>query len=75
MQATQRVAALDALLAQAIERQQAAAELLDKLASQNARMVEAIDTLGQGYQSLKTWLIVVSVIAISALVWVASIAR
>lgn len=75
VQATQRLAALDALLAQAIERQQAAAELLDKLASQNARMVEAIDALGRGYRTLKTWLIVVSVIAISALVWVASIAR
>ena len=75
VQAMQRIAALDALLVQAIERQQAAAELLDKLASQNARMVEAIDTLGRRYQSLKTGLIVVSVVAIAALVWVASVAR
>ena len=75
VQAMQRIAAMEALLAQAIERQRAAAELLDKLASQNARMVEAIDALGRGYRSLKTWLIVVSVAAVAALVWVASIAR
>lgn len=74
-QATQRIAALEAQLAQAIERQQAVAELLDKLASQNAQMVEAIDALGKRGQALKGWLIAVSLVAIAALAWAASIAR
>lgn len=74
-QATQRIAVLEASLARAIERQQAGAELLDKLASQNAEMVTAIDVLGKNSQALRGWLIAVGIVAIAALVWVAFIAR
>ena len=50
--AHRRIGALESSLAQATERQQAAAELLDALAAQNAQLVEAIDALRRRVQIL-----------------------
>ena len=74
-QATQRISALESRLAQTAERQQAAAALIDSLASQNARLVEAVDALDKRCQGLKVALCLVAVAAIGALIWVAAIAR
>ncbi len=73
--ATQRITALESRLAQTAERQQAAAALIDSLASQNARLVEAVDALDKRCQGLKVALAIVAVVAVSALIWVAVIAR
>jgi hypothetical protein len=73
--ATRRIASLEARLTQATERQQAAAELLDSLASQNARMVEAIDALRQRGRALVIAGVVLAAALIGTLTWVASIAR
>ncbi len=75
LRATQRIAALESGLAQTAERQQAAAALIDSLASQNARLVEAVDALDKRCQNLKMALVVVAVACIGTLVWVAAIAR
>ncbi len=74
-QALQRVIAMESRLAQIAERQQAAAALIDSLASQNARLVEAVDALDKRCRSLKVALCVVAVAAVGALIWVAGIAR
>lgn len=75
-QATQRLTALESRLAQTAERQQAAAALIDTLASQNARLVEAVDALDKRCQGLKVALCLVAmVVAVGALVWVAAVAR
>ncbi len=74
-QATQRITVLEARLAQTTERQQAAAALIDSLASQNARLVEAVDALDQRCQALKVALCLVALVAVGALIWVAAIAR
>ena len=73
--ATRRIGALEVQLAQATERQRVAAELLDSLAAQNARLVEAIDALRQRVQGLLIAVVVVAVSAVGTWVWVASIAR
>lgn len=73
--ATHRIGALEAQLAQSTERQQAAAELLDSLAAQNARLVEAVDALRQRVQALLIAGGVLAVALIGAFIWVASIAR
>ena len=73
--AMQRIAALESRLAQTGERQQAAAALIDTLASQNARLVTAVDALDKRCQGLKVALCLVAVVAIGALAWVAAIAR
>ena len=75
VQATQRINALESRLAQTAERQQAAAALIDSLASQNARLVEAVDALDKRCQGLKVALCVVAVLAVGALIWLAAIAR
>ena len=74
-QATQRITALESRLAQTAERQQAAAALIDSLASQNARLVEAVDALDKRCQGLKVAVWVIAVVAIGALICVAAIAR
>ncbi len=74
-QATQRITALESRLAQTAERQQAAAALINSLASQNARLVEAVDALDKRCQGLKVALCLVAVVAVGALIWVAGIAR
>ena len=74
-QALHRISALESRLAQTTERQQAAAALIDSLASQNARLVEAVDALDKRCQGLKLALVLVAVVAVGALVWVAAIAR
>ncbi len=74
-QATQRIAVLEARLAQTAERQQAAAALIDSLASQNARLVEAVDALDKRCQGLKVALCVVAVLAVGTLIWLAAVAR
>lgn len=74
-QAVQRVAALESLLVQTTERQHAAAALIDTLATQNARLVEAVDALDKRCQGLKVALFVVAVVAVGALIGVAVIAR
>lgn len=74
-QASQRIASLESLLAQATERQQAAAALIDTLATQNARLVEAVDALDKRCQGLKLALWLVAVVALAALIGVAAIAR
>lgn len=74
-QATRRIAALESRLAQTAERQHAAAALIDTLASQNARLVEAVDALDKRCQGLKVALCLVGVVAVGALVWVATLAR
>ena len=73
--AIQRITALESRLAQTAERQQAAAALIDTLASQNARLVEAVDALDKRCQGLKIALCLVAVVAVGALIWVAAIAR
>ena len=73
--ATRRIGALEVQLAQATERQRVAADLLDSLAAQNARLVEAIDALRQRVQGLLIAVVVVAVSAVGTWVWVASIAR
>lgn len=74
-QATRRIASLESSLAQATERQQAAAALIDTLATQNARLVEAVDALDKRCQGLKLALWLVAVVALAALIGVAAIAR
>lgn len=74
-QAQQRIASLESRLAQVAERQQAAAALIDTLATQNARLVAAVDVLGQRCQTLKWALWVVALVAVGAWVWVAVLAR
>lgn len=74
-QATQRIALLETRLAQTAERQQAAAALIDSLASQNARLVEAVDALDKRCQGLKVALCIVAVLAVATLIWLAAIAR
>ena len=74
-QAAQRIAALESRLVEATERQQAAAALIDTLATQNARLVEAVDALDQRCQGLKVALCVVGVAAVGALLGVIVIAR
>ena len=74
-QATQRITVLEARLAQTAERQHAAAALIDSLASQNARLVEAVDALDKRCQSLKVALCVVALLAVGTLIWLAAIAR
>jgi len=74
-QATQRITALESSLVQTAERQQAAAALIDALASQNAGLVEAVDALDKRCQGLKVALCIVAVVAVGALTWVAVIAR
>lgn len=74
-QATQRITALETRLAQTAERQQAAAALIDSLASQNARLVEAVDALDKRCQGLKVALCIVAVLAVGTLIWLAAIAR
>ena len=74
-QASQRMAALESRLSQAAERQQAAAALIDTLASQNARLVEAVDALDKRCQGLKLALWLVAVVALAALIGVVAIAR
>ncbi len=74
-QATQRITVLEARLAQTAERQQAAAALIDSLASQNARLVEAVDALDKRCQGLKVALCVVALLAVGTLIWLAAIAR
>ncbi len=74
-QATQRITVLESRLAQTAERQQAAAALIDSLASQNARLVEAVDALDKRCQGLKVALCLVALAAVGALGWVAAIAR
>lgn len=73
--AKRRIAALEGGLAQATERQQAAAELLDSLAAQNARLVEAVDALRQRVRSLTVAAVVLAGALIGTVIWVASIAR
>ncbi|MFM9916408.1 MAG: hypothetical protein ACKVOX_11420 [Rhizobacter sp.] len=73
--ATRRIAALEACLAQATERQQVAAELLDSLAAQDARLVEAIDALRKRVQVLWIGSVLMAVGLVGSLIWVASIAR
>lgn len=73
--ATRRIGALEVQLAQATERQQAAAELLDSLAVQNARLVEAIDALRKRVQLLVIAVVVLAAGGIAAWMWVASTAR
>lgn len=75
VQAAQRITVLESRLAQTAERQQAAAALIDSLASQNARLVEAVDALDKRCQGLKVALCLVAVVAVGALGWVAAIAR
>lgn len=70
-----RIATLDSRLAQAAERQQAAAELLDSLAAQNARLVEAVDALRQRARALTVAAVVLAIALIGTILWVASIAR
>jgi hypothetical protein len=72
--ATRRIGALEGALAQVTERQQAAAELLDALAAQNAQLVEAIDALRRRVQILVFAVAVLAVGCAGALIWVASIA-
>ncbi len=74
-QAAQRISALESRLVQTAERQQAAAALIDSLASQNARLVEAVDALDKRCQGLKAALCLVALMAVGALIWVAAIAR
>ena len=74
-QATQRIAALESLIAQTAERQQAAAALIDSLASQNAQLVKAEDALDKRSQGLKLALGLVALVALGALIWVAGLAR
>lgn len=74
-QAAQRIASLESRLAQATERQQAAAALIDTLATQNARLVEAVDALDKRCQGLKVALCLVGVVAVVALAGVVAIAR
>ena len=74
-QAQQRIAALESQLAQVAERQHAAAALIDTLATQNARLVAAVDVLGKRCQALKWALWGVALVAVGALVWVAVLAR
>ncbi|MEI7463914.1 MAG: hypothetical protein WCJ87_01010 [Burkholderiales bacterium] len=74
-QALQRITAMESRLAQIAERQQAAAALIDSLASQNARLVEAVDALDKRCQGLKVALCIVAVAAVGALIWVAAAAR
>jgi hypothetical protein len=74
-QASMRITALESRLAQTAERQQAAAALIDSLASQNARLVEAVDALDKRCQGLKVVVCVIAVVAVGALIWVAAIAR
>lgn len=73
--ATGRIGALEAALAQSTERQQAAAELLDSLAAQNARLVEAVDALRRRVQGLVIAAVVLAAAAVGTWIWVASIAR
>ncbi len=73
--ATRRIDALEARLSQAVERQQTAAELLDSLAAQNARSVEAIDALRRRSRVLLIAVVVLAVALIGTVMWVASIAR
>jgi hypothetical protein len=49
--------------------------LIDSLASQNARLVEAVDALDKRCQSLKVALCVVALLAVGTLIWLAAIAR
>ncbi|HOX66435.1 MAG TPA: hypothetical protein PKV56_01125 [Burkholderiaceae bacterium] len=72
--AHRRIGALESSLAQATERQQAAAELLDALAAQNAQLVEAIDAVRRRVQILVFAVAVLAVGCAGALIWVASIA-
>lgn len=74
-QAQQRIAALESRLVQVAERQQAAAALIDTLATQNARLVAAVDVLGRRCQALKWALWGVALVAVGAWVWVAVLAR
>lgn len=74
-QASQRIASLESCLAQTTERQQAAAALIDTLATQNARLVEAVDALDKRCQGLKVALCLVGVVAVGALAGVVAIAR
>ncbi len=69
------IATLDSRLAQAAERQQAAAELLDSLAAQNARLVEAVDALRQRARALTVAAVVLAIALIGTILWVASIAH
>lgn len=73
--AIRRIGALEVRLAQAAERQQAAAELLDSLAAQNARLVAAIDVLRQRARILTVAAFVLTVAWIGTLLWVTSIVR
>lgn len=73
--ATRRIAALEAHLAQATERQQAAAELLDSLAVQNTRLVEALVALRQRVQALVIAGVVLTAALIGTFIWVVSIAH
>jgi hypothetical protein len=70
-----RIGVLEAALAQSTERQQAAAELLDSLAAQNARLVEAVDALRRRVQGLVIAVVVLAAAAVGTWIWVASIAR
>lgn len=74
-QAAQHIAALESRVAQATERQQAAAALIDTLATQNARLVEAVDALDKRCQGLRLALCLVGVVAVGALAGVVAIAR
>ena len=73
--ATRRIGALEGALVQATERQQAAAELLDSLAAQNARLVEAVDALRRRVQGLLIAVVVLAAAGVATWIWVASIAR
>lgn len=73
--ATRRIGALEGALAQATERQQAAAELLDSLAAQNARLVEAVDALRRRVQGLAIVVIVLAAAGVGTWIWMVSIAR
>ncbi len=72
--ATRRIGALEGALAQATERQQAAAELLDSLAAQNARLVEAVDVLRRRVQGLLIAGVVLAAAGVATWIWMASIA-
>ncbi|MDO9316002.1 MAG: hypothetical protein Q7T97_15815 [Burkholderiaceae bacterium] len=73
--AVRRIAVLESSVAQATQRQQAAAELLDSLAAQNTLLVQAIDTLRKRVQALVVGSIMLAVGWVGTLIWVASIAH
>jgi hypothetical protein len=64
-----RIAQLEASVAQLAEQQKASAQLIETLAEQNARIVEAVDTLRARTRFLVATCVVLAVALASVAVW------